>query len=442
MLENNVDIENLFDELFPLARSITGDGYRRSVDILSRYIPFEIGRVLSGTKVFDWTVPQEWVIEDAFLIGPSGNKILDFKKNNLELLNYSEPIDKIMELDQLNRNLHSIPERPDWIPYVTSYYKRTWGFCLADRQRQELKPGKYHAVIKSSFIDGAVEYGFSYLRGNTSNERRPERKLILVSSYLCHPSLANNELSGPIVLAALYERIAKWENRRFDYLFVINPETIGSICFLHQHGKEIAKSLQAGLVLTCVGGPNEKLSYKKSRRGDSTLDKLFLQLSQEGEVEIRDFDPSEGSDERQYCSSGFNLPVGQVAKTTYGTNPEYHTSADNKEFVALHEFLSTITKIENVLKIHEYLQPLERVQPYCEIQLGKRGLYPNINSPKTWEASSDSLIDSREQLRAISYMLSYADGKHDLVDMAKLTGIKMENLHKYIKILVNADLLK
>jgi aminopeptidase-like protein len=157
---------------------------------------------------------------------------------------------------------------------------------------------------------------------------------------------------------------------------------------------------------------------------------------------LRDFDPSEGSDERQYCSSGFNLPVGQVAKTTYGTNPEYHTSADNKEFVALHEFLSTITKIENVLKIHEYLQPLERVQPYCEIQLGKRGLYPNINSPKTWEASSDSLIDSREQLRAISYMLSYADGKHDLVDMAKLTGIKMENLHKYIKILVNADLLK
>ncbi|WP_233934825.1 DUF4910 domain-containing protein [Polynucleobacter sp. IMCC30063] len=443
MLENNADIENLFDELFPLPRSITGDGYRQSVQIISRYIPFEIGRALSGAKVFDWTVPPEWVIEDAYLIDPSGNKILDFKKNNLEVLNYSEPIDKIMELDELNKNLHSIPEQPDWIPYVTSYYKKTWGFCLTDRQRQELKPGKYHAVIKSSFIDGAVEYGFKYLRGNTANEKGGvERKLILISSYLCHPSLANNELSGPIVLAALYQRMAKWKNRRFDYLFVINPETIGSICFLHQHGEEIAKSMQAGLVLTCVGGPNEKLSYKKSRRGDSTLDKLFLQLEQEGEVEIREFDPSEGSDERQYCSSGFNLPVGQVAKTTYGSNPEYHTSADNKEFVELDKFLSTTAKIENVLKIHEYLQPLERVEPYCEIQLGKRGLYPNINSPQTWDASSDSLIDHREQLKAIMYMLSYADGKHDLVDIAKLTKIKMKNLYRYAEILINADVLK
>ena len=441
MLENNLDIEHLFDELFPIPRSITGDGYRKSLQIISRFIPFEIERTFSGAKVFDWTVPPEWVIDDAYLIDPSGNKILDFKKNNLELINYSEPIDKIIELEELDKNLHSIPDHPDWIPYVTSYYKKTWGFCITHRQRQELRPGKYHAVIKSSFVDGAVEYGYKYLRGSTASEVG-ERKLILISSYLCHPSLANNELSGPIVLAALYERMAKWKNRRFDYLFVINPETIGSICFLHQHGEEIAKSMQAGLVLTCVGGPNEKLSYKKSRRGDSTLDKLFLQLEQEGDVDIREFDPSEGSDERQYCSSGFNLPVGQVAKTTYGTNPEYHTSADNKEFVELEKFLNTTTKIEDILKIHEYLQPLERVEPYCEIQLGKRGFYPNINSPQTWGDSSDSLIDHREQLKAITYMLSYADGRHDLVDIAKLTKIKMKKLYRYAEILINADVLK
>ena len=184
MLESNLDIEKLFDELFPLPRSITGAGYRESLKILSRYIPFEIDGISTGTKVFDWTVPQEWIIEDAYLLGPDGQKILDFKKNNLEVVNYSESIDKILELEELDNNLHSIPERPDWIPYVTSYYKRTWGFCLTHRQRQQLKPGKYHAVIKSSFVDGAVEYGYRYLKGNVVNEE-VEKKLILISSYLC-----------------------------------------------------------------------------------------------------------------------------------------------------------------------------------------------------------------------------------------------------------------
>ena len=247
MLENNLDIEHLFDELFPIPRSITGDGYRKSLQIISRFIPFEIERTLSGSKVFDWIVPPEWGIDDAYLMDPTGEKILDFKKNNLVVVNYSEPIDKIIEFEELDKNLHSIPDHPDWIPYVTSYYKRNWGFCITHRQRQELRPGKYHAVIKSSFVDGAVEYGYKYLRGSTASEVG-ERKLILISSYLCHPSLANNELSGPIILAALYERIAKWKNRRFDYLFVINPETIGSICFLHKHGEKIAKSMQDQII--------------------------------------------------------------------------------------------------------------------------------------------------------------------------------------------------
>ena len=438
-LESTEAIEELFDELFPLPRSITGEGYRKSLKILSRYVPFKIGRVASGSKVFDWIVPKEWIIDDAYLLDPSGRKILDFKKNNLTVLNYSEPIDRVMELEELEKNLHSIPEHPDWIPYVTSYYKRNWGFCLPHKQRSELKAGNYRAVIKSSFKDGSVDYGYRYLK---ASEGKNNRKLVLISSYLCHPSLANNELSGPIVLAALYGRISQWKNRRFDYLFVINPETIGSICFLHDQGASISESLQAGLVLTCVGGPSEKLSYKKSRRGDSSLDRLFIQLEQEGVCHIREFDPSEGSDERQYCGASFNLPVGQVTKTTYGTNPEYHTSADNKKFVELHRFIDTISRIECILKIHEHCQPLERSEPYCEIQLGRRGLYPNVNSPMTWKTSSDSIVDHRDQLKAIMYMLSYADGKHDLVDIAKYTKINLEALLLIAEKLTSLGILK
>lgn len=440
MLDNSKDVEKLFDELFPLPRSITGKGYRQSMEILSRYIPFKIEKTASGSEVFDWIVPQEWAIEDAYLLAPNGDKILDFQKNCLEVLNYSEPVDKIIELDELDKNLHSIPEHPDWIPYVTSYYKRNWGFCLTHKQRSELKPGKYHAFINSDLIDGFVEYGYTYLRGNVGEDKT--RKLVLISSYMCHPNLANNELSGPIILAALYQKILNWDERKFDYLFLINPETIGSICFLHKHGNRIKESIQAGLVLTCLGGGHNKLSYKKSRRGDSTLDKLFVRLEHEGSCETREFDPSEGSDERQYCSSEFNLPVGQVAKTVYGSNPEYHTSADNKAFVELDKFLDTTSQIEEILKIHEYLPPLQRHEPYCEIQLGKRGLYPNVNSPQNWDASSDTTIDHREQLKAITYILSYADGNYDLVDIANLSDISIKNLAIYAKILTKTNVLK
>lgn len=440
-LTSNQEIEDLFDELFPILRSITGDGYRDSLEILSRFIPFKIERVKSGSKVFDWTVPKEWVVKDAYLTDPKGDVISNVKRSNLEIVNYSAPINKFLELEELEEHLHSIPDHPDWIPYVFSYYQQKWGFCLPHKIRQNLTPGKYHAVINSSFVDGAVEYGYSYLHG-TSDSGTDERKLVLISSYLCHPSLANNELSGPIILAALYGRLKKWKNRRFDYLFVINPETIGSICFLHQHGKKLKDVMQAGLVLTCLGGSNEKLNYKKSRLGDSSLDQLFTQLELEGEVTVREFDPSEGSDERQYCSSAFNLPVGNISKTTYGSNPEYHTSGDNKAFVKLEQFLDTTDQIERVLKTHEYLEPLKRHEPYCEIQLGKRGLYPNLNSPQNWTASSDALVDNRDQLKALTYILSYADGSHNLLDIAKMTNIKVNDLTRYANILFEQNVLK
>ena len=353
----------------------------------------------SGSQVFDWTVPQEWEISEAYLIDPEGKRIADFQESNLAVVNYSTPVDENLDLDELQKHLHSIPDHPTWIPYVTSYYQTNWGFCLPHTVRHSLKPGNYRAVIKSALKEGTVDYGMALLKGGSSG------KVVLISSYLCHPSMANNELSGPIVLAALYDRISRWPKRKFDYLFVINPETIGSICFLHKHGQWLASSMQAGLVLTCLGGAHPKLSYKRSRMGRSTLDVLFDKLNREDACDIRGFNPSEGSDERQYCSAGFNLPVGQVARTTYGTHPEYHTSADDKKFVRLDMFPETISQLERILKLHEICQPLTREQPYCELQLGKRGLYPNINSPLTREKSTDSFLDNRQQLRAISFIL-------------------------------------
>jgi aminopeptidase-like protein len=436
LLRTSEEIEALFDELFPIPRSITGEGYRKSLQILSRYVPFEIQNTASGTQVFDWTVPEEWIIDEAYLLDAMGNKILDFRKSNLAVVNYSTSVDCFIELDELQRHLHSLPDHPDWIPYVTSYYQRNWGFCLPHSHRVALKPGKYRAVIRSSFKAGSVDCGYCYLRGGATD------KLILISSYLCHPSLANNELSGPIVLAALYDRLSRWPRRRFDYLFVINPETIGSISFLHAHGKELERSMQAGLVLTCLGGPADRLSYKRSRMGQSSLDKLFDRLEKVGECHVRQFDPSDGSDERQYCAAAFNLPVGQITRTTYGNYPEYHTSADDKVFVRLGSFLRTIDQLESLLRIHEHCTPLQRTQPYCEIQLGKRGLYPNLNSPLTWSNSSDSLFDHRQQLRAITYILSYADGDHDLIDVAGMTNIGLKELSQVAEKLSALGILK
>lgn len=438
MLNTLSEIEDLFDELFPIARSITGDGYRKSVKILSRFIPFEIEKVASGSKVFDWTVPKEWYVRDAYVLDPLDEKIINYKRSNLELVNYSTPINTKMDLNQLKLHLHSIPRHPNWIPYVTSYYKENWGFCLEDTKKKSLINGNYKVVIDSELRDGFVEYGYYYLRA----KRNETRKVVMLSSYFCHPSLANNELSGPIILAALFDRISKWKDRKYDYLFLINPETIGSICFLHKHGLELQKSLVGGFVLTCLGGPHQKLSYKKSRKGTSGFDKLFKRLAVEGHSELRNFDPTEGSDERQFCSSGFNMPIGNLVKTAYGSHPEYHTSADNKDFVQLGTFLDTVNKIENILKVHEAMVPLNRKEPYCEIQLGVRGLYPNINSPKTLGDSSDKVLnDSKEQLKAIKYILSYSDTEHDLVDVADLSGISIFTLFKYFDLLIKKNIL-
>lgn len=434
MLDNVNEIEKLFDELLPIPRSITGKGYRESIEILRRFIPLCIEKIPSGTKVFDWTVPNEWVMHDGYILDPNGNKVVDYRINPLSVVNYSIRINKKICLQELKKHLHSIPSNPSWIPYVTSYYKENWGFCIPDDIKSNLPEGDYQVFIDSDHIQGYVEYGFFLLKNNCNTKRN--KNTILISSYLCHPNMANNELSGPILLAAIYQKLLLWERREYDYLFVINPETIGSICLLSKMGDHLKNVLTSGLVLTCMGGSNKKITYKLSRDGNSSLDLLFKQLYSEGECDLRSFDPSEGSDERQYCSSEFNLPVGQLAKTKYGSYPQYHTSADNKEFVKLETFPTTLLQVEKILKIHENLSPLKRYEPYCEIQLGKRGLYPNVNSPETWGQGSDNPLDTREQLKCIQYILSYSDERHNLLDIAKLTNI---NIGKLVEI---ADLLR
>ena len=431
---NYTKINKIFDELFPICRSITGTGYRKSLGILSRYIKFKKLKYSSGKKVFDWVVPKEWVINDAY-VKSNGKKIIDFKKNSLHVVNYSTPVNKIMRLKELNKYLYSLKKHPKIIPYVTSYYKRSFGFCIQHEIRKKLKETNYEVVINSKFINGNVINGISKLKGKT-------KKIILISSYLCHPSMANNELSGPLAMLGLYSKIKQWKNRQYNYLFLINPETIGSLCFLSSYQNLLKENLDSGLVLTCLGGPKKKLSYKKSRIGNSNLDRIFTNLHRDNKVFLREFNPTEGSDERQYCASELNLPVGQVARTVYGTQYQYHNSADDKKFMKISQVMKSINEIEKILKINDNLFSLERHMPYGELQLGKRGLYPNINSYHARHDSSDKILKKGKELKILQYILSYADGKNNIIDISNISGFKIDEIKKVLNICIKKKLIK
>ena len=336
-------------------------------------------------------------------------------------MGYSSPINKFLDFKDLKKNLHFIKNKPNWIPDVTSYYKKNWGFSLSYNKFKKLKKGKYKVYINSSFEKNYLKYGLKILRGKSN-------KIILISTYLCHPSMANNELSGPLVMRELIKKIKNWKNRYYTYYFLINPETIGSICFIKKYHKILTKNMEAGMVLTCLGGKNSKLSYKMSRRSNSSLDKLFSYLASKNKVKIREFDPSSGSDERQFCSSLLNLPMGQIARDVYGTYKEYHTSADNKKYMNIDQLINSINKIENYLEINEILRPLERVEPYCEIQLDKYDLYPTISSLNTLKYLNDKFKDREDQYKIISYILSYADKKNDIIDISKKLDVDLDKV--------------
>ncbi|RBP49893.1 DUF4910 domain-containing protein [Arenicella xantha] len=433
-------LEQCFDDLFPMFRSITGPGIEQSIEYLTQFMPLVLEKVPSGSKVFDWTTPREWHCQRARLWGPNGALICDTDINNLQVVNYSTPIDRDVSLEELKQHLHHLPDLPTAIPYVTSYYKENWGFCISNDVYESLSNGTYRVLIEAKFIDGGVPFASCVLPGESEKE-------VLLSSYLCHPSLANNELSGPLALLSLYRRLSSWKKRRYTYRFLVNPETIGSLCFIHRYQDHLNKFLVGGLILTCVGGPAERLRYKASRRGDTIMDELMFALSEGKEgcgisLEYQNFDPTSGSDERQYCAPGFNYPMGQISRTVYGEYDGYHNSLDDKQFMGIDSLLNSVDAIERVLTVFEISGYPVNQSPFGEPQLGKRNLYPSMNSQSTRDKSDDMTIDSRTKLNRILTLLNMGDGLNRMRVVADACHCSVEELRYTVEELEEQGLLK
>jgi len=414
---------DLVKELYPICRSITGNGVRNTLERIRQRIPLSVHEVPSGTPVFDWTVPREWNIEDAFVITPTGEKIAEFKQHNLHVLNYSAPVHKKVTLDELKQHLFTLPEHPDWIPYRTSYYKEKWGFCISDNQLQALAEGEYEVFIDATLEPGHLTYGELFIQGETNEE-------VLFSCHICHPSLCNDNLSGIALTTHLAEYLAS-RQLRYSYRFLFIPGTIGSITWLALN-EEKTKNIKHGLVVTCVGdgGP---FTYKKSRRGTAEIDRAVLHvlghLSQ-GFREI-DFYPY-GYDERQYCSPGFNLSVGSLSRSSHGQYPEYHTSADNLDLVKTEYLTESFATFVDVLDVLENNRTYLNQNPKCEPQLGKRGLYSNVGAA----------ADSKLREMALLWTLNLSDGEHDLLQIAERSGEPFSEIRNAVDALLRCELLK
>ncbi len=419
-------IEKYFDRLWPLCRSITGNGLRESLKILNEIIPLQIHEVPSGIKVFDWTVPNEWNIKDAYILTPTGKKIADFKSNNLHIVNYSKPFKGKIQFKDLESRLYFLKDQPNAIPYITSYYKEDWGFCITYNDFKRLpKDGEYEVIIDSSLEPGSLTYGESYLPGKTKKE-------ILFSTYVCHPSMANNELSGPLVTAFLYKYLKEnFPNRKYSYRFVFAPETIGIISFLNKSGQELLKNLHAGYVITCIGDDG-MFTYKCSKRGNSIADIAAQHILNYKNIPHKIIDYAiGGSDERQYCSPGFNLPVGSLMRTMYKEYQEYHTSLDNKDLISFNAMEESIKVYFEIIKLLELNKKYKGTIQFCEPQLSKRGLYP---SSMAWKKRTNDRLN-------ILHLLSYADGKTDLIEIANRKGICALEFSDIIPLLIEKGLL-
>ena len=369
------ELEHYFDRLWPICRSISGNGLRESFGILKEVIPLKTYEIPTGTKVFDWTIPKEWNIDDAYIISPDGKKYVTLK-NNLHVVNYSIPVDKEVDYEELFKHLHTLNNQPNAIPYITSYYKETWGFCISKKELDKLpKKGKYRVFIKSSLENGSITYGDLVLPGNSKKE-------ILFSTYLCHPSMANNELSGPLCLAFLYQKIKKLKNRKYTFRFIIAPETIGTIAYLSKYGMDLKNNLLAGYVMTCCGD-NAPFIYKRSKNENSLTDRLAHHVLKHQKLKYKSIPFSVGgSDERQYCSPGFNMPVGSLTRSIYQSYKEYHTSLDNKDFISFSSMTETIDLYFSFIKALELNDYYLNTNLFCEPQLSKRGLYPSSVNPE------------------------------------------------------------
>jgi aminopeptidase-like protein len=403
-------------ELFPICRSITGDGVRETLAAVGRRIPLELHEVPSGAEVLDWTVPEEWNIKDAY-IAKDGRRVVDFRKSNLHVVSYSEPVRAVMPLTELRQHLHALPKHPEWIPYRTSYYSRAWGFCLSQRQLDGLEGGDYEVVIDSTLEPGSLTYGECFLPGDREDE-------VLLTTHVCHPSLANDNLSGITLLTEIGSRLQDVP-RSLSYRLLFIPGTIGSITWLARNEARVSK-IVGGLVLACIGD-RSSLTYKRSRRGDALVDRAASYVLGQGQVV--DFIPW-GWDERQFNSPGFDLPVGSLSRSREGEYEEYHSSADDLELVrpeALEEALHAVLEILDVLDTdRRYLN----LAPKGEPQLGKRGLYPKVGGPA---AKQDQL--------AMLWVLNQSDGQNSLLDIADRSGIPFASLRRSALKLVEAGLL-
>jgi len=421
MMQNQ--IESYFDRLFPINRSLTGNGNRQTLKILSEIVDLAVHEVPSGTKCFDWVVPPEWNVREAWIKDSSGRIILDFNSSNLHLMGYSVPFYGHLSLEELRPHLFSIPEQPDAIPYVTSYYKEQWGFCLSHRQLLSLTEDSYEISIDSELnFKGSMTYGEAYIKGKSDQE-------VLFSTYICHPSLANNELSGPLVTSFIYKSLAG-KDLNYSYRFLFVPETIGTIFYLSKYGEALKSKLKAGFVVTTIGD-NGAFTYKRSRQGNSLPDRaaeLILEQTEKDFV-IEDFFPY-GSDERQYCSPGFDLPVGSLMRTRYGMYQQYHTSDDNKSFISFEAMVKSVQKYLEIIEVIEENKYYKNRFPYCEPKLSERGLYPTNGS-----------ANHQHELNAALWVLNLADGTNDLISISRRSKIDFKSLVSTVKILEKNNLI-
>ena len=409
-------------ELYPICRSITGAGIRETLTRIRQRIPIEISEVPSGIGVFDWTVPKEWNIRDAYIKDSEGKRVVDFQKHNLHVVNYSTPLHATLPLREIRSHLHTLPEHPDWVPYRTAYYRPDWGFCLAHRQMLALEDGDYEVCIDSSLTDGNLTYGECYIPGRSTDE-------VLISCHACHPSLANDNLSGLVVGTALAEFLLK-QNLRYSYRFLFIPGTIGAITWLARN-QERVRLIRHGLVLAGIGDRGG-VHYKKSRRGDSEIDQTAAHvIRHSGETsEVLDFSPY-GYDERQFCSPGFNLAVGCLMRSVWGTFPEYHTSADNLEFIDPLQLAGSLRICAGIVYVLENNRKYLTLNPCCEPQLGKRNLYRSTGGESIGI-----------EINARLWVLNLSDGEHSLLDIAERSGLPFASIHEAAELLRANGLLK
>lgn len=415
---------NLAQRLFPICRSITGNGVRETLTILGEIYPeIKIYEIPSGTTVFDWTVPKEWNIREGYIENSKGEKIVDFKINNLHVVGYSTPVNKFVTLEELKEIIYTQPDQPDVIPYVTSYYKERYGFCMSENQKQQLKNDNYHIVIDSDLVDGSLTYGEIIIPGETEQE-------IFLSTYICHPSMANNELSGPSLVIYLAQWLSGLVRRRYTYRIILIPETIGAITYLSRNIEIMKKNIIAGFNVSCVGD-NRTFSYIASRYGNTLADKVAKNVLSFYYPNYKTYSfLKRGSDERQYCAPGIDLPVCAICRSKYGEYPEYHTSKDDMGLISAEGLQGAYDVYKECIRALEYNYKY-KIKCLCEPQLGKRGLYPTVSQKGNYDG-----------VKALTDFIAYADGKNDLIDISNIIGIPINGLICIIESLLKNNIIE